>query len=124
MAALELCSSFASSRALVFLPLASLYLALRKRPEGITGSSRTIDLALAEGSDALIGGGRHSWLLRLPGHDSFRFASRVGSDGARPARHRSMVCRSSSSATSTSPGASIAGSSNGSSSSAAAGPLT
>jgi predicted MPP superfamily phosphohydrolase len=60
----------------VVLPLASLYLALRKRPEGITGSSRAVDLALAEGSEALVGRGRHSWLLRLPGHDSFRIQLR------------------------------------------------
>ncbi len=58
------------------LPLASLYLALRKRPEGITGSSLTVDLALEEGHEALIGPGKHSWLLRLPGHDSFRICLR------------------------------------------------
>jgi uncharacterized protein len=60
----------------VFFPLASLYLAIRKRPDGISGSSRTIHLASDEPQGALIGGGRHSWLLRLPGHDSFRLCLR------------------------------------------------
>jgi uncharacterized protein len=57
-------------------PLASLYLGLRKRPEGITGSSQTIDLVLLSGTAALIGEGPRSWLLRLPGHDSFRLFKR------------------------------------------------
>ena len=73
------CSSYAVlcmiSGAIV-LPVASLYLALRKRPEGITGTSRMVDLALEEGSNALIGGGEHSWLLRLPAQDSFRICLR------------------------------------------------
>jgi uncharacterized protein len=56
---------------IVFLPAASLYLAIRKRPDGITGSSRKVNLALDAGHGSFIGGGRHSWLLRLPGHDSF-----------------------------------------------------
>ncbi len=56
----------------IILPLASLYLTLRVRPAGITGSSRTVDLALEDGLDALIGTGKRSWLLRLPGQDSFR----------------------------------------------------
>jgi uncharacterized protein len=60
----------------VFLPLTSFYLAMRKRPGGITGSSRIIDLVPDENHGALIGGGRHSWLLRLPGHDSFRLCLR------------------------------------------------
>ncbi len=57
-------------------PLASLYLALRKPPEGIAGSSQTIDLASSSETAALIGGGRHSWLLHLPGHVSFRLLKR------------------------------------------------
>jgi uncharacterized protein len=57
-------------------PLASLYLALRKPPAGIVGSSQTIDLASSSGTAALVGGGRHSWLLRLPGHVSFRLLRR------------------------------------------------
>src|SRR5262249_15836954 len=57
---------------IVTLPLASLYLAFRKRPDGITGSHRTVHLDLEPtGHAALIGSGEHSWLLRLPGHDSF-----------------------------------------------------
>lgn len=60
----------------VGLPVLSLYLAKRKRPDGITGSTLLIDLALAEGHNALIGGGPHHWLLRLPGHESFRLCLR------------------------------------------------
>jgi predicted MPP superfamily phosphohydrolase len=60
----------------IILPLSSLYLAIRKWPDGITGSARTIDLALEKGSDALIGAGRGSWLLRLPGHHSFQLCVR------------------------------------------------
>jgi uncharacterized protein len=61
---------------MIVLPLTSLYLALRKGPDGVKGSARTIDLALADGASALIGDGRHSWLLRLPRHDSFRLCVR------------------------------------------------
>ncbi len=57
-------------------PLASLYLWLRKPPAGIAGSSQKIDLTLSNGTAGLIGGGRSSWLLRLPGHDSFRLFKR------------------------------------------------
>ena len=60
----------------IVLPLSSLYLASRKRPEGIAGRARMIDLADANGTAALIGNGRHSWLLRLPRHDSFRLCLR------------------------------------------------
>jgi predicted MPP superfamily phosphohydrolase len=56
----------------VLLPLTSLRAALRKRPGGVTGASRTIDLAIENGSAALIGEGHRAWLLRLPRHDSFR----------------------------------------------------
>ena len=42
------------------------------------------------GTDALIGAGRHSWLLRLPRNDSFRLCTpRVGTGDPRPARRRS-----------------------------------
>jgi uncharacterized protein len=61
---------------LIVVPLTSLYLALRRQPQGITGTSRTIDLALAKGRRALIGPGGHSWLLRLPGHHSFQLCLR------------------------------------------------
>jgi len=57
-------------------PLASLWLALRPRPTGIEGMSRTLDLTLSEGPEALIGDGSHSWLLRLPRHDSFQLCLR------------------------------------------------
>jgi predicted MPP superfamily phosphohydrolase len=61
----------------IFLwPLFSLRITHRKRPAGITGTSRTVDLDRSIGSDALIGGGRRSWLLRLPGNQSFRLCLR------------------------------------------------
>ena len=61
---------------IVFWPLFSWRLARRRRPEGITGSSRTVDLARSRGTAPLIGGGRRSWLLRLPGNQSFRLCLR------------------------------------------------
>ncbi len=61
---------------LIVVPLASLYLAFRKPPPGITGTSHTIDLALARGRPALIGPGKRSWFLRLPGHHSFQLCLR------------------------------------------------
>jgi predicted MPP superfamily phosphohydrolase len=57
-------------------PLASLWLLLRRRPAGIAGTSRTIDLTRSSGPEALIGESRRSWMLRLPGHDSFRLCLR------------------------------------------------
>jgi uncharacterized protein len=60
----------------VLWPLASLRLASRRRPEGITGSSQTVDLAQPAGPEALIGRGRGAWMLRLPRHDSFRLTLR------------------------------------------------
>jgi predicted MPP superfamily phosphohydrolase len=60
----------------IIWPVASLRLARRRRPQGITGSSQTLDLARCAGPDPLIGDGRHSWMLRLPRHDSFRLNRR------------------------------------------------
>jgi predicted MPP superfamily phosphohydrolase len=57
---------------LVFFPLFTAYLHLRPRPEGIEGRAAEVDLAAREGRDALTGEGRHAWLLRLPGNESFR----------------------------------------------------
>ncbi len=61
---------------LVVMPLCSLRLALRPRPEGISGRSQSLDLATREGKQALLGHARHSWILRLPGNESFRLVLR------------------------------------------------
>ncbi|MFI5455072.1 MAG: metallophosphoesterase [Isosphaerales bacterium] len=61
---------------MLFCPLCSWRLAHRRRPDGITGSSRTVDLACSLGTAPLIGGGRRSWLLHLPGNQSFRLCLR------------------------------------------------
>jgi uncharacterized protein len=56
----------------VIWPLNSQLILRRRRPAGIEGSSVTLDLARQAGSDALIGAGRGSWLLRLPRNQSFQ----------------------------------------------------
>lgn len=58
--------------ALVGLPVATLLLAFRKLPAGITARVSTVDLGHELGADTLIGRGRHAWLLRIPGNESFR----------------------------------------------------
>jgi len=58
--------------AMVIAPLASLRLAVRRRPEGITGQSSLLDLSRAADLSGLIGTGSDQWLLRLPGNQSFR----------------------------------------------------
>ena len=59
----------------------------RRPPAGIEGSSLTLDLADASGPDALIGAGRHSWLLRLPAQRVVPVAApRVGPGDPRSAR--------------------------------------
>jgi predicted MPP superfamily phosphohydrolase len=57
-------------------PVASLVLALRRRPEGLDHAVETRPLVGAGGRDELIGDGRRSWLLRLPGNESFRLRLR------------------------------------------------
>jgi predicted MPP superfamily phosphohydrolase len=52
-------------------PLLSLRLGMRRRPEGITGRTEVLDLREHSGASALIGRGRHSWQLRLPGNEAF-----------------------------------------------------
>jgi len=59
-----------------FWPLCSWRLARRRCPEGITGSTRTVDLASPLGTAPLIGRGRRSWLLRLPHNQSFHLRLR------------------------------------------------
>jgi predicted MPP superfamily phosphohydrolase len=57
-------------------PLASLALAMRRRPQGVAEDRVTCELAAPGRRADLIGGGRHSWLLRLPGNESFRLCLR------------------------------------------------
>lgn len=56
----------------LLVPLFSAYLHLRPRPEGVVGKTTEVDLAARHGRESLIGEGRHSWLLRLPGNESLR----------------------------------------------------
>jgi predicted MPP superfamily phosphohydrolase len=57
---------------LVLLPLATLRRWLRREPRGVSGGASELDLAAAEGKNRLIGQGKHAWLLRVPGNESFR----------------------------------------------------
>ena len=57
-------------------PLCSLILALRRRPQGIAHAAEVRALAGPGERDELIGDGRRSWLLRLPGNESFRLSLR------------------------------------------------
>jgi predicted MPP superfamily phosphohydrolase len=56
--------------------LSSLILALRRKPEGITRATEVRALADPGERNELIGDSRRSWLLRLPGNESFRLAIR------------------------------------------------
>ncbi len=58
------------------LPGTALGRVLRRKPGGIVERSEESDLTAAPGGDALIGPGRHAWLLRLPGNESFRLRKR------------------------------------------------
>jgi uncharacterized protein len=57
---------------LVVFPLTTLYLHIRKGPEGITERMTEIDLAQSVGADKLVGAGRDRWMFSLPGNESFR----------------------------------------------------
>jgi predicted MPP superfamily phosphohydrolase len=58
-------------------PLSSLVLAARRRPEGVAHDTVICELAASPGGrEELIGPGRGSWLLRLPGNESFRLCLR------------------------------------------------
>jgi uncharacterized protein len=57
-------------------PMASLRLAVRKQPSGIAGRSQLYDLAATSGFEALIGQGKYSCQLRLPGNESFQLRRR------------------------------------------------
>ena len=57
---------------LFLFPASTAWLHLRPRPKGVTERAEEIDLAAALGRDALVGGGKHAWLLRLPKNESLR----------------------------------------------------
>jgi len=72
----------------VVLPVVTVARLLRRVPEGIHGSSRTLDLAAEHGAESLIGDGRHAWWLRIPRNDSLRLRLnhwRVSRDDLPPA---------------------------------------
>lgn len=59
------------------LPILTLARLLRKNPRGIEGpgDAAVIDLTDRQGAETLVGTGPKSWMLRLPGHDSFRLVA-------------------------------------------------
>jgi uncharacterized protein len=57
---------------LVFFPAATAYLHHRPRPAGIEERESVVDFSATDGPHPLIGSGKHSWLLKLPGNQSFR----------------------------------------------------
>jgi predicted MPP superfamily phosphohydrolase len=57
---------------LVGWPLTVLVRARRRLPAGIAGSVSEVDLTRHAGREELIGTGKHSWMLHLPGNESFR----------------------------------------------------
>ncbi|GAC1334677.1 MAG: metallophosphoesterase [Isosphaeraceae bacterium] len=64
---------FCSFLSIIFLPLTTLFRVLRRRPtEAKPIRSEEVDFAKIKGADSLIGRGRNSWCLRLPGHEAFR----------------------------------------------------
>lgn len=59
--------------ALVGLPTVTAIRAFRTTPGAVVATRReTIDLAKRLGSEAVIGEGKHNWILRIPGNWSFR----------------------------------------------------
>jgi len=60
----------------IVLPLASLQLAMRRRPSGISGRHDLVDLSEPAGPHVLIGQGWKSWQLRLPGNEAFGLCRR------------------------------------------------
>ena len=62
--------------ALVGLPASTLARILRRQPPGISVRDAEIDLAQRNGTEVLIGTGKHAWMLRLPGNESFRLRKR------------------------------------------------
>ena len=62
--------------AFVGIPFSTALIRCRRFPSGITETARQIDLAARHGADAMIGPGKHSWVLRLPGNESLRLRTR------------------------------------------------
>jgi predicted MPP superfamily phosphohydrolase len=60
----------------VLLPINSLWLAVRKRPAGLVGKAKRVDLRDNHGASELIGAGSRAWQLRLPGNDAFSLRMR------------------------------------------------
>ena len=60
----------------LILPLTSLGLGMRRRPSGVAGRSDLLDLEEQLGNYSMIGTGKGSWLLRLPGNESFQLLRR------------------------------------------------
>ena len=60
----------------LILPLTSLGLGMRCRPDGVAGRSDLLALDEQLGSETMIGTGKGSWLLRLPGNESFQLLRR------------------------------------------------
>jgi predicted MPP superfamily phosphohydrolase len=58
--------------ALVGLPLTTLLRHARRLPAGVSGTASEVDLTVVERKEDLIGTGKHAWMLRLPGNESFR----------------------------------------------------
>jgi len=61
---------------LLIWPLTSWRIRRRRRPAGIHGTFRTIDLTPPEGKAHFIGQGRHASLLRLPRNNAFQLCLR------------------------------------------------
>ncbi len=62
--------------ALLGLPIALVARACRRGPTGVSERTSEIDLSRELGADALIGAGKHFWMLRLPGNESLRLRKR------------------------------------------------
>lgn len=62
--------------ALIGIPIGSMLLHRRRIPDGVAEQTADIDLAHRLGRENLIGTGRHSWLLRIKGNESFRLRKR------------------------------------------------
>ncbi|GAC1466024.1 MAG: metallophosphoesterase [Isosphaeraceae bacterium] len=62
---------FCTVTGLIVFPCSTILLRLRARPGGIERSTKQVDLAEGLGQSLLIGPGRYSGLLKLPGNQSF-----------------------------------------------------
>lgn len=60
----------------VFWPVCSLSLKTRKRPSGVSVRTDFLDLCRECGAEALIGRGKGTWQLRLPGNESLSLSLR------------------------------------------------